>query len=472
MSKISLLAAELQSSKIIQDTSGITIEIGSVTDLKQFLKIVKKQLISYSVISSGKNWGYKRDKGRDHITLNLHKLNKIKRYDETFGAIVVEPGVTFQQVTEFLKKKKSSFYMPVTGGPVEGSIVATISQRGIARGLYGNLFDNCTNLEVILKDGNIINTGFGSYKNSKLRDIAKHPAGPIKTGLYTQSADGIILSASILLAPIASYISIYTFTLTSDHKLEQFINTVRTLKLRGYMRGNFLVGNIYRFLANETQYPWEKMKHKTPLSNKVLMEVAQNYGLKGEWMGEHVIEAYDLEELNIQKRIIAKEFEGILDTIQFIDSDDIRRLKLIKEKASSAKKEKINAIIDSFENSLFKGVPNNISLKSLYWRKKMKVPNHIDPDRDACGVIWFNSILPLDGKEVVEMVNKVKKIIVSYKFEPNIGFNFVSDRVLYLIGVILFDKSNSLEDAQAKECFQNVMSMLEQNGFYPYRTSQ
>src|SRR5690606_21412797 len=40
------------------------------------------------------------------------------------------------------------------------------------------------------------------------------------------------------------------------------------------------------------------------------------------------------------------------------------------------------------------GGPSDWNVRSTYWRKRMRVPADLDPDRDRCGVIWLCVALP------------------------------------------------------------------------------
>jgi len=85
--------------------------------------------------------------------------------------------------------------------------------------------------------------------------------------------------------------------------------------------------------------------------------------------------------------------------------------------------------------------------------------------------LWVNGVIPMSGDIVEDVVLRVSNILTMYAFEPNIGLNFVTDRVVYLIGVILFDQTIDDESKRAIDCYHKINTTLAQLGVYPYRLS-
>ncbi len=77
---------------------------GSREEVQECLRIAASQDLKIFPISRGKNWGYGSSVpfADGCLLMDLSRMNRILAFDEKLAYVVVEPGVTQQQLSDFL----------------------------------------------------------------------------------------------------------------------------------------------------------------------------------------------------------------------------------------------------------------------------------------------------------------------------------------------------------------------------------
>ncbi len=411
----------------------------NLKEVQKYLRLANKQKIPVYPVSTNKNWGYGAFRTKKSILMELSGMNKIVDYNEELAYVTIEPGVTFEKLYDFLAKKKSNLTISTIGGSPHSSLIGNISERGIGKGVYGNMYENIANLEVAMPKGEVINTGFGNFGLDKLGAISREGVGPEITGLFTQSNFGVITKLTLWLHPKPKYSQLTTFHTNTTKALEKVIEAIRVLKLEGTIEGNFLIANEIRALSCYIQYPWKDMDYKTPLSNKQLNKIKKQLGFVGKWVGQFVLGASSKMTLQGKRERVREVLGKITPYVYFNDQND------------------------PFEK------PSDFAIKSCYWRKKTAIPKDMDPERDGCGVLWISPVVPFTGRDMGIVIPLMEKTMVKYGFEANVGINCITDRKLYIIGSIVYDKSVKGEHERALKCNNEILSGVYKNGYFPYR---
>src|SRR3954447_13130295 len=91
---------------------------GNTEELRQCILIARKYKQPVYTVSRGKNWGYgsRVPVTDNNILIELKRLDRIIDFDEKQAYITVEPGVTFDQVFDFLRERNSELIISTTGG--------------------------------------------------------------------------------------------------------------------------------------------------------------------------------------------------------------------------------------------------------------------------------------------------------------------------------------------------------------------
>ena len=120
-------------------------------------------------------------------------------------------------------------------------------------------------------------------------------------------------------------------------------------------------------------------------------------------------------------------------------------------------------------HEMMKGKPTDRIIASTYWRKKMAIPENMDPDRDRCGLIWCAHVAPTKGEHARQMADITTQIMLSHGFEPGMTLTLINERNLDNVISISYDRDIEGEDARAMRCYEELSDTLIKKGYYPYR---
>ena len=206
---------------------------GSVEDVQAIVRIANETQNSLSPISTGKNNGYGGPSPRlsGAVVVNLgQRMNCILEVNERFGYALVEPGVTYFDLYNYLQKTNSCLMLdcPDLGW---GSIVGNTMDRGVGYTPYGDHFLWQTGMEVILPTGDVLRTGMGAVPGSNTWQLFPYGFGPYPHGLFTQSNFGIVtkMGMALMQRPPASLS--YLITFENEEDLEQIVDIMLPLRI-------------------------------------------------------------------------------------------------------------------------------------------------------------------------------------------------------------------------------------------------
>jgi 4-cresol dehydrogenase (hydroxylating) flavoprotein subunit len=444
---------------------------GILPEIQECLRIANRFKTPVYPISSGKNWGYGSavPVETDCVIMDLSRLNRIVDFNEELGYITLEPGVTQGQLFQFLKDRSSRLWMDATGSGMECSVIGNTVERGFGHTPYGDHFASVCGMEVVLPCGDCFRTGFGRFPNSKAASVFRWGVGPYIDGLFTQSNLGIVTKMTIWLMPAPEYFQAFNFSVAEDQQLEATIEALRPLRLNGTLKSAIHIGNDYKALSANRQYPWEITGNKTPLPAAVMQEFSEDLDF-GAWNGFGGLYG-SREEVAAARNQLIKALKGKVKTLRFFDDRKLRLAAAIEKpyrwltgKSLAEKLKLFGSVYD-----LMQGIPTEAMLASTYWRKKSPVPTTMNPDQDQCGLIWCAPVLPTDSIHVRAVLDIVTLVFSRYPFEPAISMAMVTERSLSCVISISYDRELDGEDERAMACYQELFESLMAAGYYPYR---
>ncbi len=439
--------------------------------VQESLKIAHQYSIPVYPISRGKNWGYGSSvpTADGCALLDLSQLNRIVDFNEDLAYVTLEPGVTQQQLYEFLQKQNSRLWMDSTGSSPDSSLVGNVLERGFGHTPYGDRFSQVCGLEVVLPTGELIHTGFGRFANAKTAPLYRWGVGAYLDGLFTQSNFGVITKMNLWLMPAPEYFQAFYFSIKSDSELPNLINALRPLRLNGTIKSAVHIANSYKVLSSIRQYPWEEAGGVTPLPPQTMKEFAQSWDF-GAWNGSGGL--YGTKQQVAQARkLIKKALKGKVRKLQFIDDTKLRLAQLVAKQYQQLTGLNLPEMLKLIKPvyGLMKGIPTPTQLKSGYWRKKTAPPEQMDLDRDRCGLIWCAPVAPLEGDCATEINSITQNIFIKHGFEPLISLTLLTERCLGCILTIAYDRDVPGEDTRAMTCYEELLQVLTDSGYYPYR---
>jgi len=359
-------------------------------------------------------------------------LKNILAFDERFGCITLEPGVTFQHVHDYLAEQNSRWFLPVIGGPADASVIGNFVERGDGAGPQGGRLANMCGLEVVLPSGEVVCTGFERFGETPLTPLSSMPAGPWLDGLFTQSNFGIVTRATLWLVRHPECFMIVSARV-AEADLAGLIDALQPLLIKlGFGTCSFTIWNGYKLRASAGGQSSANL-----LSDRTWFVGGRLYASSA-LMGA------------AQKELTLEALQQLAAQVQIFDEVAIPNLRE--------------------EASLFLGVPSNENVRSLYLHKHGPVPDGpLDPDRDRCGVIWLCPEVPFDGPMVGKTLAICESGLKEAGFDPVISMDCYTPRSLHLSILILYDRETPGEDERAMLCHDQLLEALAAIGIFPFR---
>jgi 4-cresol dehydrogenase (hydroxylating) len=437
-----LLAAQTATFATNQRVSAI-VRPGNREEVQQCVLIAGKYRTPLYPVSTGKNWGYgsRVPPSLDSVILSLERMNRILDFNEKLAYITVEPGVTFAHVYQFLKERHSSLTINSPGSTPHASLIGHVLERGIVGGLNGERCREVCAFEVVLPNGECLQTGMDRYSKAQSTSVSPWGVGPSFDGLFSQSNLGIVTKLTVWLTPLPKFFQYFSFQIGDPFKLSALVDKLQCLKRDGLIETSCGLYNHYKVLSYSRQYPWTESEGLTPLPDELLPELLEKFS-GGAWFGEAALTAPCGEIGEVKQKIVRQELSALVDRISFAPA---------------------NA-----ENPLI-GSPLETGLASVYWRKKTRPPEIRDPDGDQCGVIWCSLVVPFSGEAVSSCLQIIEEEMRSFRFEPIVGIQCLTIRAVYLVASIVYDRQQPGQDEAASECEKKMLSRLTREGFFPYR---
>ena len=461
-----------------QSTTGDTrnivcaIQPKSEDEIKEILLVAKKYKLKLYPVSTGNNWGYGSalPVEEHNVVLDLSKMNRILEVNETLGYVVIEPGVTQKQLSDYLRKHNINLRLNPTGAGPSTSIIGNILERGFTLGEHGNRFAACASISAILANGEQVSTSFGRFAKSKVTHSFKWGLGPYLDGLFTQSNFGIVTQMGVLLDPNPEVCEVMYISCDRT-KIKPLIDSIRPLLLKKILPGGINVIDTTRVFTTKIQFPWSKSENKSPLSDQVLEELAEQYSVP-HWSAVAPLFGTK-EQVKAQKKVLRTRLKRFVDKQFFVSKPKLKMLNRAHQLKSMwgdvSLESTINSLTLSFE--LLEGYPNEISMKTPYWRNKsLTAPQQgIDPARDNCGLIWFAPVIPITGIDLVHLRRITEGVLRQFQFETAVTCTSLMDRNFMCTIPILFDKEDEEETSRAHQCYEKLKSTCIEQGYIPYR---
>ena len=446
---------------------------GSVHDVQQIVRVAGGHRVPLYPISTGNNWGYGAalPVTSGSLVLDLGRMNRVIEVNTELAYSVVEPGVTQQQLYQYLVEREIPLWLNPTGAGPTCSILGNTLERGFGIGPNGDHFMAQCGMEVVMASGEILRTGFGHYTGARATYTYKWGVGPYLDGLFTQSSFGIVTKLGVWLTPLPEHFEACYIVCNSEDQLGPLIEGVRRLLFMGVFQGPLNLLHRNRVLIMLGRYPWKEMGGRTPLDESVAQRLAAEKQI-GAWNGVGAI-CGSRAQVQAAKRTIRDVLKGKVDRLTFLSDSRLRMLERYPKAIGAVMRMNVPELLRTLRESygMMKGVPSQVAMSLSYWRNRrpMTPDAPINPARDNCGLMWFAPIIPMTPKDVAEFRNVVEPVFARYAFESCITLTAVNERSFDCTLPILFDRDNRDEVSRAEDCYQELVDRCREQGFIAYR---
>lgn len=424
----------------------------NVSEVQRLVGLANQNKISLYPVSTGKNWGLGSNLPveNDHIVVDFKQMNRILRFDETFGTINIEPGVTQEKIASYLKKRRASFVLNVTGSTKDSSVIGNALERGVAH--YGCRVPEVMGFNVTLGTGEELKVGGFSVAHSKCKDIYPYGLGPDLRGLFFQSSFGIITSATLRLRPV----SIHTAVVTIEPKrsLSLLIDCLQQLKVRGITPSNLHISNKDRRLS--------------VVSPLLARELGVSIPEAGKIAGKYIKTDYAATcSLNGERQEILAIFRKIKRSLKDLAKVSVQFESDLKKPLAGTKGAIRRATRGTFLHAC--GVPSDTAIPSLGFSQNEIIES--DPAASNSGTLFVVPIMPFTGSDTKRVLSLVDKVFAKYGFRAFVTLNLIENLSLEGVINLTFDRRDHKRVSLAHKCVLETTKLLTASGYPPQRMS-
>jgi 4-cresol dehydrogenase (hydroxylating) len=472
-----------------QRTCSAVVYPSSRDEVCAIVKIAAQHRLPLWTFSKGKNWGYGATMAAQNgaVILLLERMNRILEVNEDLAYAVIEPGVTQKQLADHLKSRAIKLWADCTDSTPEGSVLGNALDRGLGHTPYGDHFGNLCGLEVVLANGEVIQTG-AAPPDSPTWHTFKWGTGPYLEGLFSQSNFGIVTRAGIWLMPEPEAFQAFFCEVEQEENLPAVLDSLRRLALAGALRGTAHLINDILFLSMLRQYPHELRQGQPCLSDDARRDLRSRQGITPWTLTSGLYGT--VAQVQANRALIRRELKPY-GKLTFIDRRELAKLewliRLVKRTqhlpfASRLGRLLKNCLIgrapmEVFEVvphvvSILQGVPGEFIVRFAYFKSRQGRPrSDVNPARDGCGLIWFAPVAPLTGSHVNRVLDLCRPVFREHGFDFSVSLIVVNPRSAVVLMEIFYDKADPTETARARVLYEDLCGLTVRAGYQQYRTN-
>lgn len=422
----------------LHQPSGVLIAT-TVEDVQKVLHVCNRHGIPVWPISTGRNLGYgcAAPATAGQMILDLRRMNRILEVDGDMGTALVEPGVTNQQLQDYLDEHQLPFWLSFPGpGPIVGPVGNTLD-RGVGNNRYGEHAAHFCGMEVVLADGQVLRTGMGGVENGRTWQSYRWGYGPWLDGLFCQSNFGVVTKMGFwLMAKPETNLMVLT-AFPDETAFGQGIDVARRLRLQSVIE-NCIGGQT---LYGLSMFARRKDLYQGPgsIPEEVLAEVRASQGIPKYFVASTLYGSAERVAADLAQ--LRRAYAGLG---QILTSDELG--------------DRMPPPLRHFHHSM----TGRMSLDEF------GVYNF----RGGGGSVWFSPVVQTKGSEVLKSMRLCAEVYAEFGFDYSGGFQMgYSGRHFDHITELLFDRTDPEETRRAYACFDKLIKVNAAHGFAPYRVN-
>ncbi|GAB3036299.1 FAD-binding oxidoreductase [Bowmanella dokdonensis] len=404
-------------------------------------------------------------------------MRQIIPTSKELGLITIEPGVTQQQLAEYLQQQGWDFMTPVTGAGPHCSVLANALERGYGITPRTDHFEAVTALKAVLPHPELCHTEYCSAVSSLdlseedfIDKTYKWGVGPYLDGMLTQSNLGIVTQISLRLGRKPPAFSAFYLRCTDKDKFFDLTATIRTI-LKDYegIVGSINLMDRRRLISMVADNP-NGTAHQV-MSDQQLEDLAERHDVP-QWLVVGSIYG-DKTVVRSVKQALRKQFKG-LGQLLFSDGLLLSAARYLTGLTNFGPLASIKKQLISLQQGIeiMLGVPNQVALPLAYWRTR-KVQSDSQqpllPDKDGCGLLWYAPLIPMKPEKMQEFVEFVRSTAPRYGVEPLITFTNLRHDCVDSTVPIVFNLADPASVQSAKDCLEELVNEGRKKGYVPYR---
>ena len=389
-------------------------------------------------ISTGRNFGYgsAAPASRGQMVLDLRRMNRIIEVDPELCTALVEAGVTYQQLADYIKQHDLPLWLDTPMPAPVASPVGNTLDRGVGYTPYGEHFLFQCGMEVVMPDGQLLRTGMGSIPNSNTWQVFKWGYGPYLDGLFTQSNFGVVTKMGFWLMPKPPAYKPFVVRYPRQQDIAKAIDTIRPLRIAQIIPNAGTVSNgLWEVAVLEKREDVFDQDGQIP------------DGLVRELIAKHNVGAWNVyaalygtpEQIAVNWKIVTQAFAAsggeVLTEEDMTPGDPLFQYR----------KDMMSGTMSMREFGLYN------------WR-------------GGGGSTWFAPVSQSRGSETIKQMALAKDILRDFGFDY-IALFIIGWRDMHHIVDILYDRSDSAQRQKAYDCYKELLEQFSRRGYAVYRTN-
>ena len=407
----------------------------SAEEVQAIVRLANEHKVPLWPISRGKNLGYGAAAPlmAGSVVLDMSRMKKIE-VDLANGTVLLEPGVGFYDLYDYLTERKIPLWLSVPGNSW-GSVIGNALDRGLGYTPYGENTTKLCGLEVVLPDGDLIRTGMGAMANSPTWNLYRYGFGPAWDQLFVQSNFGIVTKANLWLMPEPEQVKGMDIEMNAPEDLGPLIDVIGALRREGVLQQSPTIGNWFR-AANilTTRQQWTDKPGF--LSDDVIAKIRKQFGLG--WWG-------------VSLRLYGRE--AITNATYPILEEAIARIKPMAVKPQLWRR---GDPVPPPQGG-WMGVPMTFPMQNINWFG------------GRGGHIGFSPILPQSGALAMAQFRRTYQRYREFDMDYQASFAF-GERHLINVNAVLLNKDDPAFMKRVDPFLRALIKDAHAHGYGEYRT--
>ena len=409
----------------------------SVDEVQAIVGVANELGVPLWPVSRGNNFAYggAAPVMSGTVVLDMNRMNRIIEVNEEFGYALVEPGVSYFDLYEYIQERGLKLWLDVPD-PGWGSVMGNALDHGIGYTPYGDHFAMQCGMEVVLPTGELVRTGMGALEGNNTWQLFKYGYGPYVDGIFSQSNFGIVTKMGIWLMPEPPGYRPYMISFQREEDIEQVIEILRPLKVGMVIQNAATVRSLILDAAiHETKSKYHSGSGPVPPSVYQDIMDDQQIGMWnfcGALYGPPPV-------MDALESVIRDAFAQVPGSRFWFPEERTREFDILKHRAET-----------------MKGIPKLTEFNFLNWN-------------GGGGHVGFSPVAPITGKDAIDQYNLVSGLLREYQFDY-LGLMAIGWRDLHHVTVVVYDKNDSDEIRRMDEVFNILVDEAAKAGYGEYRT--
>ena len=389
--------------------------------------------------SQGRNNAYGGPSPRvpGSVQISLRRMNRVLEVDEEHAFAVVEPGVRFADLYDYLRAHGHRLWppMPDIGW---GSVVGNTLDHGVGYTVPGQHATRACGMEVVLPSGELLRTGMGALPGGRTWHTYQRGFGPNVESLFMQSGLGIVTKMGTWCMPEPECFMSCSLTAQDEESLSALVDAFRPLILDRTIEGNVLIGSAQGAgMWGANRRDW--YDGDGPFPREAILRIMRERGV-GWWNARWAL--YGPEP------VVDIQFDRLRSALKTIPGVHVEGRKFtgagVHEEAQTLA-ERAPAGIASFE-----------MLQMLDWWGG--IGGHLD----------FSPVTPMTGRDATALYRLIGPVLAAAGIDYGPAFILTPRSIIHVCPMIF----NTLDEAQVRSAFDaygRLVSECAARGYGIYR---